>query len=74
MAPQMPRGTQRELEDMDAGRVLTTTLFRRRVSQILTSFEQPAQGQRFSPLEKLVRGMPRRLEKARRNHYGRCGK
>ena len=65
---------ERELEDMDAGRVLTTTLFRRRVSQILTSFEQPAQGQRFSPLEKLVRGMPRRLEKARRNHYGRCGK
>ena len=65
---------EHELEDMAVGRVLTVTDFRRRVSRILTSFEQPKPGQRFSPLQKLVRGMPRRLLKARRNHYGRCGK
>ena len=65
---------EHELEDMAVGRVLTATHFRRRVSRILTSFEQPKPGQRFSPLQKLVRGMPRRLLKARRNHYGRCGK
>ena len=65
---------EREMEDMEIGRVLTTTQFRRRVGQILTSFEQPKPGQRFSPLQKLVRGMPRRLQKARLNHYRRCGK
>ena len=64
----------RELEDLDVRRVLTATQFRQRINQILTCYEQPKPGQRFSPLQKLVRGMPRRLRKARLNSYGRCGK
>ena len=64
----------RELEDLDVRRVLTATQFRQRISQILTCYEQPKPGQQFSPLQKLVRGMPRRLRKARLNSYGRCGK
>ena len=63
-----------EQKDLEAGRVLTVTQFRRRVTLTLRAYEKPKDGERFSRLEKLVRGMPARLYKARRNHYGRCGK
>ena len=53
---------QREFEDMDAKRSLTVTQFRQRVSQILLSYERPKPGHQYSPLEELVRGMPKRLK------------
>ena len=65
---------QREFDDMSENRSLTTTQFRQRTTQILQSYEQVKPGQRYSPLQKLVRGMPERLRKARANNYGRCGK
>ena len=36
--------------------------------------EAPKSGEQFSPLQKLLRGMPRRLAKCKANRYGRCGK
>eukprot|EP00973_Karenia_brevis_P074323 10326167-Karenia_brevis.AAC.1 len=65
---------RREFEDMDNGRVLTITQFRQRVSQLLLTYEQVKPGEQYSPLLKLVRGMPKRLQKCIANHYGRCGK
>ena len=41
---------------------------------MLVAHEVPKQGQEYSPLQKLLRVMPRRLAKCKRNRYGRCGK
>ena len=65
---------KRELEDLTAGRILTLSQYRQRIGQILSTYEQPRAGEQHSRLEKLVRGMPARLRKARQNNYGRCGK
>ena len=66
--------TYTHISMIDANRELDVTQFRQRVSQILHSYEEVRPGQKYSRLEKLVRGMPARLAKARRNNYGRCGK
>ena len=65
---------EREQQDLVAGRVLTVHMFKQRVAQLLRSYGVPQDGQTYSPLEKLVRGMPRRLAKCRAEKFGRCGK
>ena len=65
---------QRVLEELKAGKFISNTAFKQRVSQVLTSYSIPGPGQQRSYLEKLVRGMPRRLERCHSNKYGPCGK
>ena len=64
----------REFEDLKAGKVISTTTFKQRVSQLLNSYSLPGPGEKQSFLEKLVHGMPKRLEKCKKNKYGPCGK
>lgn len=65
---------KREIADIEAKRYLTEHAFRQRCSQILSTYAVPRPGEEFSRLQKLLRGMPRRLRKAKANRYGRCGK
>ena len=53
---------------------ITTPQFKQRAAQILNSYGVAAPGQTHSFLQKLVRGMPKRLAKCKANKYGRCGK
>ena len=48
--------------------------FKQRVAQILNGFSVAKEGEPCSFLQKLVRGMPKRLAKCKRQRYGRCGK
>ena len=64
----------REIEDLDGGRHITVTQYCQRVGQLLASYTVPSQGQQESFLQRLVRGMPRRLAKCRANRFGPCGK
>jgi len=48
--------------------------FRARAAQILSSDASPERGHVRGRLEKLVRGMPKRLQQLRKNKFGRCGK
>lgn len=65
---------QREQADIRAGRHLTVQKFRQRCAQILNTYTAPKPGEQYSRVQKLIRGMPRRLRKCRDNRYGRCGK
>ena len=64
----------REQEDLAAGHVLTVAKFRKRVAQLLNSYGTRSGGKSVSSLQKLVRGMPKRLANCRKNKFGRCGK
>ena len=64
----------REQEDLAAGHVLSVAKFRKRVAQLLNSYGTRAGGKSVSSLQKLVRGMPKRLANCRKNKFGRCGK
>ena len=64
----------REFEDLKNDKVITTAQFKQRVSQILTSYGYVHPGQKYSYLETLLRGMPKRLVKCKNNKYGLCGK
>ena len=64
----------REQDDLAANRYLTTKQFKQRCSQILLFYSVPSKNESRSRLEKLVHGMPQRLQKCRANKYGRCGK
>ena len=64
----------REQEDLAARRVLTVAKFKQRAAQLLNSYGVPADGETYSSLQKLVRGMPRRLAQCKKNKFGRCGK
>ena len=64
----------REQEDFGAKKVITMAQFRQRAAQILKSYEEKAPGQKWSRLQKLVRGMPARLARRKAHRYGRCGK
>ena len=64
----------RQQEDLAAGHVLTVAKFRKRVAQLLNSYGTRSGGKSVSSLQKLVRGMPKRLAKSRKNKFGRCGK
>ena len=65
---------KRDMEDLHAGRHITVTQYRQRVGQLLASYTVPMEGQEYSFLQRLVRGMPRRLAKCRANRFGPCGK
>ena len=63
-----------ELEDLSRGRDLSVAQFRQRAANVLASYGVAKPGEAWSPLQKLLRGMPARLARARRNRFGRCGK
>ena len=65
---------QREREDLKVGRVISHSVFRQRVSQILQSYSKPSGEDRLNFYQRLLRGMPARLSKCRANKYGPCGK
>ena len=64
----------REFEDLKNGKVITTLQFKQRASQILNSYGCVHPGKKYSYLESLIRGIPKRLEKCKNNKYGPCGK
>lgn len=64
----------REFEDLKNDKVITTLQFKLRVSQLLTSYGYVKPGKKYSYLENLIRGMPKRLMKRKQNKYGNCGK
>ena len=64
----------RERADITARRSLTPLQFKQRCSQILNSYCTPKPGELYSRIQKLIRGMPKRLRKCRDNRYGRSGK
>lgn len=64
----------REQADLGAGRALTKHQFRARVAHLLQTYSIPQPGQQWSYLQKLIRGMPKRLSRCRSNSFGRCGK
>ena len=64
----------REFEDLKSNTVISTQQFKQRVAQLLTSYGCVKPGQKFSYLESLLRGMPKRLLKCKNNKYGNCGK
>ena len=64
----------REQSDLQAGVYLTVPRFRARAAQILKSYSVVKPGKQHSFLTALVRGMPKRLMKCKKNKYGRCGK
>ena len=63
-----------EMQDLQDRVVLTDAQYRQRAAQVLTSYSQPAEDGCPSFFEKLITGMPKRLEKCKANGYGRCGK
>ena len=65
---------KREGEDLKAGRTLSNKQFKQRVSQILQSYSMRSEGDRWNYYECLLRGMPGRFAKCRRNKFGPCGK
>ena len=64
----------REFEDLKNDKVITTLQFKQRVSQLLTSYGYVKPGKKYSYLENLLRGMPKRLVKCKQKKYGNCGK
>ena len=60
----------REFEDLKAGKLISVTAFKQRVSQLLTSYSIPGPGQQHSYLERLARWMPKRLEPPRKREKG----
>ena len=65
---------RRELQDLQTGTVLTEHQFRLRAAQILASYSDAPSPGEPSFLQRLVAGMPKRLQKCKANAYGRCGK
>ena len=59
-----------EFEDLKAGRVISIVAFKQKVSQLLTSYSTKGPGEKHSYLDKLVRGMPKRLQQCKKNKYG----
>ena len=64
----------REFEDLKNDKVITTLQFKQRASYLLTSYGCAKPGKKYSYLENLIRGMPKRLLKCKKNTYGHCGK
>ena len=65
---------KREQADLSDKRDLAPQQFKQRCSQLLNSYSVPKDGEQYSRLQKLIRGMPKRLRKCKANSYGRCGK
>lgn len=53
---------------------LSVAQFKVRATTLLASYAKELPGQKYSFLQKLVRGMPKRLIKMKKNQFGRCGK
>ena len=53
---------------------LSVAQFKVRATTLLASYAKVLPGQKYSFLQKLVRGMPKRLIKMKKNQFGRCGK
>ena len=64
----------REFEDLKHDKIITTQQFKQRVVQILHSYSLKGPGEEHSYLERVVRGMPARLLRCKKNKYGPCGK
>ena len=64
----------REFEDLKSDKIISKTAFKQRVAQLLNSYSLKGPGEQQSYLERLVRGMPKRLAKCKLNKYGPCGK
>ena len=64
----------REFEDLKVNKVISVMSFKQRASQLLTSYSTPGPGEKYCYLERLARGMPKRLAKCKANGYGPCGK
>ena len=64
----------REFEDLKTGKVISVTAFKQRVAQLMISYSIPGPGQQHSYLERVVRGIPKRLARCKANNYGPCGK
>ena len=64
----------REFEDLKNDKLITTQQFKQRASQLLTSYGCVRPGKKYSFLESLIRGMPKRMKKCKQNKYGHCGK
>jgi len=65
---------EREFEDLKHDKIITTQQFRQRVARILHSYSLKGPGQDYSYLQRLVRGMPARLLRCKKNKYGPCEK
>ena len=65
---------KREQSDYMAGKEISIKQFKLRAARLLQSYGEKKPGEMHSRLEKLVRGMPKRLRKCKEHHYGRCGK
>ena len=65
----------REQADLAATKaVLTVPQFKARAAQILHAYSVVQPGESRSRLEKLVRGMPKRMQQLKKNKFGRFGK
>ena len=65
---------EREFEDLKHDKIITTQQFKQRVSQILHSYSLKGPGEEHSYIERLMRGMPARLQRMKKNKFGPCGK
>ena len=64
----------REQTDLKTNYTLTPQQFKQRCAQLLNSYCVPVEGEIYSRIQKLIRGMPKRLRKCKDNKYGCCGK
>ena len=62
------------MDDIVAHRFLTAQQFKKRCAQILDTYSAIKAGKSHSPIQLLIRGMPKRLRRCKANRYGRCGK
>ena len=65
---------KREQADYLVGNEISIKQFKQRAAQILQCYGEKKPGEVHSRLEKLVRGMPKRLRQCKERNYGRCGK
>ena len=56
------------------GKEISIKQFKQRAAQILQCYGEKKPGEVHSRLEKLVRGMPKRLRQCKERNYGRFGK
>ena len=65
---------KREQSDYLVGKETSIKQFKQRAAQILQGYGDKKLDEVHSRLEKLVRGMPKRLRPCKEHNYGRCGK
>ena len=63
-----------QFEAVKHDKTITAHQFKQRVAQILFSYSLKGPGEEHSYLERVVRGMPARLLRCKKNKYGPCGK